>query len=79
MSKSWTYDQITDEAEAQIKQHMRDAETSGESDRKMYRDWAAGAYLLWHSLTIGAHEQGADEKMKALMKFKSLNQGSKDE
>jgi hypothetical protein len=65
--KSWTYKQITEEAERQITALMEDASRKPKKeDQALLRQWAYGVYLGWNRLTMGWMEDGDDERLKAL-------------
>lgn len=72
--KTWTYDEITRTAELEIKDLMDRARAEQYSDaRRLYRQNAYGAYLLWHMLTSGNQRKGDNERLEALTKSEPLN------
>lgn len=64
MSRSWTYDEITEAAEAEISRCMRDAKTL--SDPEIGRNWAYGVYLFWVTLTNEHRKPGDSARLRAM-------------
>lgn len=70
--KSWSYKQITENTEQQIKWFMEQARnTTPEPDRGnfnkwMWRSWAQGALASWERLTCGWQKEFDSERMQAL-------------
>lgn len=59
--KTWTYDELTEKAESEIKRLMQ-------SKYQNVKDSAFGAYMLWYNITVGWQKDGDAEKMVALTK-----------
>jgi DNA-binding NarL/FixJ family response regulator len=66
--KQWDYRQITDVAEAEIRQLLQEADRNP-SDARLLRHWAYGAYLGWRSITTGRQEAADDARLKALVEL----------
>ncbi|MEX3764511.1 hypothetical protein [Paraburkholderia phenoliruptrix] len=63
--KRWTYKQITDNAEAQIRSVIERA--SGRPDLEyLYREHARGIYEMWFTLCSGWIETTDIERLRAL-------------
>ena len=65
--KNWSYKQVTEAAERQIKNL---AESAGKRldqpiGLKLYQDWAYGVYLGWEELTAGWQKDGDNARVKA--------------
>lgn len=64
---SWTYQQITEKAEKQIKLLMARADSAADYDeKKLYRQWAYGVFLGWSDLTSGWMREGDLERLESL-------------
>ena len=65
--KTWSYKQITEEAEREIAAIMEAAskeEIRARAD--VMEDWAYGVFLGWNSLTLGWREEGERDRMESL-------------
>jgi hypothetical protein len=65
--KRWTYRQITDAAEEQIKLAIKEADENPDLGY-LYRQRANGAYELWFKLTQGWINDGDIGRLRDLMK-----------
>ncbi len=63
--KRWSYRQVTEATEAQIRSLVEQARSKPEEAR-LFRQWAYGVYLGWESLTVGWRIDGDGERMKLL-------------
>lgn len=53
-SKSWSYQQITENTRQQIAKLMAQANTASlPFEQTLFRQWAWGAYMTWDSITNG--------------------------
>ncbi|CAB3754894.1 hypothetical protein [Paraburkholderia humisilvae] len=67
--RTWTYADITSEAERQIRRARADADDAvSAATRIMHSDFAMGAYLFWMGLTEGTHNADDIVRLKALVK-----------
>jgi hypothetical protein len=67
--KTWTYEEVTAEAERQIKRGVEDAETADlQSTKNMNADFAFGAYLFWLGLTAEVATIEDQRRLEALAK-----------
>lgn len=70
--KSWSYRQITEKAEPQIKKLMARADSATDyEEKRLYRQWAYGVFLGWSSLTDGWIQDGDLERLENLTKITS--------
>lgn len=65
--KSWSYKQVTELAERQIRGYMADSQNNRDMSR-ISLSFAWGAYGFWSGLTMGWQEEGDDERLKAIIK-----------
>lgn len=68
LMKQWDYREITEVAEAEIRQLLQEAERNP-SDARLLRHWAYGAYLGWRSITTDRQEPSDDARLKALVEL----------
>lgn len=59
--KSWTYTELTEATEREIKRQLVKA------DPEIERRWAFGAYMLWLGLTADVASQEDDKRLQALL------------
>jgi len=64
--KRWTYKQITDAAEEEIRRAMQNAKAAPDL-AELYRQHARGAYALWNQVTSGWIEDGDINRLHELM------------
>jgi hypothetical protein len=65
--RTWTYADITAEAERQIQRARSDSDAAqSEVVRAMNGDFAMGAYLFWMGLTEGTHNAADLQRLKTL-------------
>ena len=65
--KRWTYKQITDAAETEIRRAMQKAKDAPQLSH-MYHQHARGVYALWNEVTSGWIKDGDIERLHALMR-----------
>jgi hypothetical protein len=65
--KSWTYAQITANAEKQIKSFHEQAKAGPETDWSWHHTAAYGVFNGWYSLCCGWMENGDRERIEALV------------
>lgn len=65
--KSWSYKQVTEMAERQIRQHIAERQDDDITMARISRNFAWGAYLFWSGLTMGWQKEGDDERLKAII------------
>ncbi|ATA23501.1 hypothetical protein BIY26_09325 [Brenneria goodwinii] len=61
MANALTYEEITRIATQQITGFMANSKSCADSGSDLYRDWAVGAYFLWHRITAAMPESDADD------------------
>ncbi len=70
--KTWSYKTITQKAEKEITDLMKQAEKnaakSDEFSSNLVRQWAYGVYIGWNALTTGWQQIGDKERLEALTK-----------
>lgn len=68
--RTWTYEEITEEAESAIRVSMelakeRQAQCEYDSAAR-FRNFAWGKYCMWDTITAGHQESGDAERLEAL-------------
>jgi hypothetical protein len=61
--KRWSYRQVTEKAEARIRELLT---FDDDDSRRLRQQWAYGVYLGWYNLTVGWQEDGDSDRLKAI-------------
>ena len=62
--KTWSYRELTDQAEARIRSLMDPAR---ETPLQLRREWAYGVFLGWQVMTMGYIDAGDISRLEALV------------
>jgi hypothetical protein len=68
--KHWTYAEITEATEQQIKMSMELAVDSSKDAAQCYRMMASGCYFAWAAITSGYQKPGDAKRLSAMSEAK---------